>query len=378
MKIVHILESTATGTLSMVCLIANGLVEEGHDVEVIYSLRPDTPEGLSSLFDEKVKLRHVQMKNASLLRTLATLRSTLRQLDPDIVHLHSSFAGFLGRISTLMVLRRTAFFYSPHCISFMRRDISRLKRIVFVSLERFAGLRRCVYVACSESERLVVRRSLRQPVELVENAVGTSLLNVDASETGACQDGLCVLTVGGVRAQKNPALFAQIARRLAHRKLRFVWIGDGDEELKRDLREAGVEVTGWLEHAQAMRWLGRTDVYLSTSSWEGMPVSVVEAMMAGRPVVVSDCAGNIDVVRHLETGAIFSNADEGAALVERIVDDPVFRSALASRARSEAQLRFSKARFFEQLAPVYEDELRRRKRTHSNQGEHAVLRRRTT
>jgi glycosyltransferase involved in cell wall biosynthesis len=378
MRIVHILESTATGTLSMVCLIANGLAREGHKVDVIYSIRPDTPAALPGLFARNVRLHHVQMKDVSLMRSVSALRSKLIGLNPDIVHLHSSFAGFLGRISTLLALRRTAFFYSPHCISFMRRDISTPKRLLFVGLERVAALRRCVYVACSESEQQVVRRWLRQPVRLVENAVKAHAAKPGEHEEQKESDDFCVVTVGGVRPQKNPGLFAEIARRLDRPRARFVWIGDGDDALKQELRAAGVFITGWLSRRDVRSWLERADAYLSTSSWEGMPVSVVEAMMAGSATIVSDCAGNVDVVRHLETGAIFSSAAEGAELLGRVIDDPEFRAGLASRARIEAKDRFTEKRFFQQLAPVYEDELKRRQRSRHHNVDRTILRQHTS
>ncbi|AXF26072.1 glycosyl transferase [Burkholderia pyrrocinia] len=354
MKIVHIVESSATGTLSMVCLIANRLAREGHDVHVIYSVRPDTPPGLAVMFDARVSLRHVQMKGAGLLRTVGRLRATLNKIGPDVVHLHSSFAGFLGRLSTLFALPKTAFFYSPHCISFMRRDISGVKRLAFVALERIACVRKCLYVACSESEGRAIRAWLRQPVVVVENAVCDSPSSARSGGAQRSSGGsACVVTVGGIRAQKNPALFARIAHGMRARGMRFVWIGDGDDALKAELAQAGVEVTGWLPRDEVACRLERADMYLSTSSWEGMPVSVIEAMLAGRPVVVSDCAGNVDVVRHQQTGAIYATAADAVAWLERLAGDETLRRELGRRASREARQRFGEERLFGELAPLY-------------------------
>ncbi|AIO68372.1 glycosyltransferase [Burkholderia oklahomensis] len=359
MKIVQVLESSATGTLSMVCLIANRLAREGHDVHVVYSIRPDTPADFHALFDATVKLRHIQMKGVPLPPALLELRRTLIGIGPDVVHLHSSFAGFLGRIASLFALRRTAFFYSPHCISFMRRDISAIKRLAFVVLERIACVKRCLYIACSDSERDAVRAHLRQPVVVVENAVGAMPPPVDADPADAREPVLQVVTVGGIRPQKNPQLFAEIARRLHGPRMRFTWIGDGDAALKAELRDAGVEVAGWLGRAEVVARLRRVDVYLSTSSWEGMPVSVIEAMLIGLPVVASACAGNVDVIRHLQTGAIFRGADDAVELLASIDRDAALRARLAVVAQREARERFGEERFFRQLAPVYAAHLAR-------------------
>ncbi|RKT99457.1 glycosyl transferase [Burkholderia sp. Nafp2/4-1b] len=354
MKIVHIVESSATGTLSMVCLIANCLAREGHDVHVIYSVRPDTPAGFAAMFDTRVSLRHVQMKGGGLLRTVGRLRAALNEIGPDVVHLHSSFAGFLGRLSTLFALPNAAFFYSPHCISFMRRDISGVKRLAFVGLEWAACVRKCLYVACSESEGRAIRAWLRQQVVVIENAVCDVPAAVrSAVDERAADDRPCVVTVGGIRAQKNPALFAQIAHGMRACGTRFVWIGDGDEAEKARLVAAGVEVTGWMPHDEVVRRLARADVYLSTSSWEGMPVSVIEAMLAGRPVVVSDCAGNVDVVRHMQTGVIYATAADAVEWLERLAGDVALRRELAWQASREARQRFGEERLFGELAPLY-------------------------
>ncbi|KVC45513.1 glycosyltransferase [Burkholderia diffusa] len=354
MKIVHIVESSATGTLSMVCLIANRLAREGHDVHVVYSVRPDTPPGLAAMFDARVSLRHVQMKGAGLLRTVGRLRATLNEIGPDAVHLHSSFAGFLGRLSTLFALPKAAFFYSPHCISFMRRDISGVKRLAFVGLEWIACVRKCLYVACSESEGRAIRAWLRQPVVVVENAVSATLSSSQPGEPeGPPNRPPCVVTVGGIRAQKNPELFARIAHGMRARGTHFVWIGDGDDAAKARLAEAGVEVTGWLPRDEVARRLAHADMYLSTSSWEGMPVSVIEAMLAGRPVIVSGCAGNVDVVRHLQTGVIYATAADAVAWLERLASDDALRGELARRASHEARQRFGEDRLFDELAQLY-------------------------
>ena len=58
MRIVQLIESTATGTLAMVQLISNQFAKENHDVHVIYSVRDDTPTNLLEQFESNIKCDH--------------------------------------------------------------------------------------------------------------------------------------------------------------------------------------------------------------------------------------------------------------------------------------------------------------------------------
>jgi Glycosyltransferase len=352
MKIVHVIESSATGTLSMVLLIANGLADSGLDVHVVYSRRPETPKNFNTLFDERVKLHHVQMGGKQPWLAALRLRAMLRKIGPNVVHLHSSYAGFLGRIGSLLGLPGVRFLYSPHCISFMRQDISKWKRLAFIALERVGTLKSCLYLACSESERIAVKKHLGKPVVLVENAVSSRDYFV-VSPDRAKNEYTEVVCVGGIRRQKNPRLFAQIAARMDADRFRFTWIGDGDDEAKKPLLQAGVAITGWLSTEQTLKAVSEADVYLSTSDWEGMPVSVIEAMLMGKPPVVSQCAGNVDAVSHLRTGVVYETVDEAVDWVTRLASDAAFSSAVGTSAREEALDRFGLERFFKELMQAY-------------------------
>ena len=206
MRVIQVMESTATGTLSMVSTISNRLAAEGHEVFVIYSIRKETPKDLQSVFHPNVELRHVQMKGPPIPAIISRLRKEIKALRPDIVHLHSSFAGFLGRLSTLFSVGSARFFYSPHCISFMRADVSAAGKLAFAGLELLASLKQCTYVGCSASECETVRRYLHKQIVLVENAVDKSVVAIaDDPETERRPTAMRrIITVGGIRPQKNP------------------------------------------------------------------------------------------------------------------------------------------------------------------------------
>src|SRR5215218_2275472 len=85
--------------------------------------------------------------------------------------------------------------------------------------------------------------------------------------------------LGRLLPQKGPNFFrraVELSQALAL-PLRWIWVGGGEAADERALRDAGAEVTGWLSRSQALGWLATADVYVHTASWEGLPVSVLEA-----------------------------------------------------------------------------------------------------
>ncbi|HAV2049128.1 TPA: glycosyl transferase, partial [Raoultella ornithinolytica] len=74
MKITHVIESSATGTLAVVLMLANNQVNDGHQVSVIYSVRPDTPEELPSMFDKRIYIQKCDMSIKKAVFSIAELR----------------------------------------------------------------------------------------------------------------------------------------------------------------------------------------------------------------------------------------------------------------------------------------------------------------
>ena len=344
MKIIHIVEASATGTLAMSALLASAQARQGDSVEVIYSRREETPDNLEDHFDSRVKLVQIQMCSvAEKIKSIGLIRKKLRSSDPDAVFMHSSFAGFLGRLAGLAILPNARFLYIPHCISFMREDVGRLKKMFFIGFEWFGAIKNSTYVACSRSEQIKISACIPfRKCILVENAVKDLPVLNDQS------DGVqSVVTVGQIRLQKGPLEFASIARKVKSimPDLTFRWVGDGEDEAKQALVDAGVEVTGWVTKDEVVDHLASSTIYLSSARWEGMPVSLIEANYARLPVVASRCPGNVDVVAHGETGWLFDSEVEAADLVLAALADPLGTSEIMEHAYKEAKRKFSLDRY---------------------------------
>lgn len=349
---VHVIEASATGTLSMASMLANAQVKAGCDVSVVYSIRDDTPVDFKDFFVSGVSLFFVDMgPGLGVLKSILVLRKFLKDQAPDVVILHSSIAGFVGRVSAFFLNLKVNIFYIPHCISFMRQDIGLYKKAFFVFLEWVAALKRCTYLACSESEKKTIQSYIPfRECRLVENAVEMP----PVVSVGSPERAKTIMTVGGIRPQKGPREYAEIARLFSTimPDVEFVWIGDGDPELKQILVAGGVRVTGWLDRSEVYEHLREASVYVSTAHWEGMPVSVIEAMYSRLPVVVSRCAGNIDVVKHNNNGWLFDQPAEACERIAELFSDSHLAAQTAERAYADACTRFTPERYFQMMSSI--------------------------
>ena len=353
MKILHIVESTATGTLAILQLAVNHQIKK-HDVTVIFSRRIDTPENIEDLFDGDVHLIEMNLVAGLSLWPIIYLRRKIIEISPAIIHCHSSVAGFMGRLASVGLENKV--FYSPHCISFMREDLGFIKRNCLVLLEFIACVKPSVYIACSNSEKLAINRALPfKSAILLENAVdldefkGRLFLNNKDNLKSVVR----VVTVGGIRPQKGPEEYAYISSELKNKNIEFIWIGDGPIEYKKPLLDAGVVVTGWLSRPEVIKKLHTSDIYLSTSLWEGLPVAVIEACAAKIPVILRDCAGNKDIVFNGKNGYLFVESSRCIDLLNKYLNNRNHFERLADAANEQVFDRFSSDRFTNKLLEIY-------------------------
>ena len=119
-KILHVVEAFGGGVYTFLVALANASCQE-YDVTILYGVRNQTPENIEKDFDERVhliKAKHFTRKISPTkdLLSLFEIRKTIKKLKPEIVHLHSSKSGLLGRIGI-----KKSFLYTSRILIFKRR-----------------------------------------------------------------------------------------------------------------------------------------------------------------------------------------------------------------------------------------------------------------
>jgi len=320
MNIIHIVESFAGGVYDFIQDLVFGMPDDTHTI--IYATREHTPVDFKQNFPENVSFilwshatREINPKQD--FKAYQQLVELLKPLlnDINVIHLHSSKAGFLGRIVAKKLHVSDKVVYTPHGVSFLRKDVSKIKHNMFVLLEKIGSSFGGTTVACSKSEMEEFHRH-NIPATYINNGYKciSSMLPEQADKTK-----LTIGTIGRISPQKNPALFNEIASAfLDHVNISFLWIGDG--ELADQLQSKNITKTGWITRQKVNRYLKEIDIYLSTSLWEGLPLSVLQAMCEKKPLILSDCVGNRDLVKNDYNGFMFNSADNAVSAINKIIN----------------------------------------------------------
>jgi glycosyltransferase involved in cell wall biosynthesis len=353
----------AGGAQSYVCKLLPSLVER-FDVTVAAHGPGPVRHAAEAAGVPFVPLRYVRRPLHPLRDALGLIELVwlFRRVRPDIVHLNSSKMGFLGRLAAsltgvpvrVVTAHGWAFGWYSGIASRMFRLADRLMEplttcVITVSHQQAAaGLR----AGTCRVGRTVV----------IPNAVEIG----PASRRSTSGGPVRLVSVGRLSPPKD---FVTLERALAlvpSGSVRARLVGDGRERPALEAEAARLGLDGEVEFLGERRdvtaLLADADLFVLSSHSEGMPMSVLEAMAAGLPVVASAVGGVPEVVVSGDTGLLVPPGDPAtlAAALERLADDPVLRLRLGNAGRHRAEQHFGLARFERAHLELFERELRAR------------------
>jgi glycosyltransferase involved in cell wall biosynthesis len=298
----------------------------------------------------------------SVVREVRNLRLLMRTLQPDMIHLHSSKAGLIGRLAA--VGRGAPLLFQPHGWSF--DAVTGSMRLASRLWEGIGGrmCERIISVSEAERER-GLRAGIRARIEVVLSGVPTDVWRPDTSrkprsaaraELGLPPGPLAVC-VGRLCEQKGQdlllAAWPHIIDRVPSAHLALVGDGTDTDRLEMPV-ETGVLLAGRQENVST--WLAAADVVVAPSRWEGLSLAVLEAMAAGRPVVATDVDGMREALGAM-SGYVVPPGDPMALIapvVTRLQDTDLAAAEGNVASRRAAEL-FDVRRTYDMLARLYQD-----------------------
>jgi glycosyltransferase involved in cell wall biosynthesis len=287
---------------------------------------------------------------------LAELVRLFRRLRPDIVHLNSSKAGVLGRLAAA-IARVPIRVFTAHGWAF--KASSGISANVYLWADRAVRPLTTTVVCVSETELragVAARVCVADQTVVIPNAVDVAPLPERRTEPGP---ELRVVSVGRLAQPKDFSTLLTAVAGLPQGTARVRILGDGplrtplEAQISELDLEGSVELVG--EVGDVRPFLHESDVFVLSSLSEGMPLSVLEAMAAGLPVIASDVGGLREVVVEGETGFLVPPGDPGdltTRLASLAADRAVLRR-LGDAGHKRAQERFSLPHWRERHLELY-------------------------
>ena len=342
--------------------LAAAIAARGHEPTVITSGTGTFIDDLRALGIPVVVLRHLTTPIRPLddLRALREIHSALAGLRPDLIAAHSSKAGILARLAARRL--RVPVVFTVHGWAFTP-GVPPLEAALYRRVERLVGPLASRIIAVSEYDRrLGLEARVATPDRLVTVHNGMPDIPVQLRADPA-QTPVRLVMVARYGAQKDHPTLLRALAELRGDPWELDLIGDGPlmgeiEALASRLGLAGrVRFLG--QRKDVDRLLAAAQVSLLVTNWEGFPLSILEAMRAGLPVVASDVGGVGESVRDGENGFLVPRGDVARLRdrIARLLTDPELRARMGASGRERFVRDFTLDASVARTLAVYRDTL---------------------
>lgn len=360
MKIVQVLTrgDVLGGAQSHVHDLCVALERAGHDVTVI--------TGPHGIFNDRLAgcgIRQLAIDDLIRpvrpwrdARALVALVGALRQIRPDLVCAHTAKAGWLARTAARLLGIPSTF--TPHGWSMIDRASLKPRRI-FLWAERLAGFMgtRTINV-CHYERRLATSYRVAAPesLDVVHNGIADAPFVRTRAVT--LQPPTLVM-VARYEEQKDHEMLLQALAELTHLDWQLALVGEGEREAAIRHQLAALDLTERVRllpgNTDVAELLLESQIFVLATKFEAFPISILEGMRAGLPVVATDVGGIAEAVDHEETGLLVPAGDRGALrdALSRLIADPALRSKLGEAGRVRYLTHFTSDQMVEDTLRVY-------------------------
>lgn len=304
------------------------LGKEGNFTELL------TQEGISyRLVDDLV--REINPKKD--LRALSHIKTLLKDINPDIVAVHSSKAGILGRLATRQLKIPTTF--TVHGWAFTE-GVSAKKKIVYKMIEKVGALFTTKLIAVSKFDRQLALDNNICPSDKIV-AVQNGVPDVEAALLATPEKPIPkMIMIARFQEQKNHKALIEALNELKDLDWELELVGgDGGKQagVEELIQQYGLgDKINILGHKNNIKELiSKSQIFVLSTNWEGFPLTTLEAMRAKLPVVATNVGGVSEAIDQGKTGFAINSQDELLEALRKLITDAELRKTMGEEARRQ-------------------------------------------
>ena len=288
-------------------------------------------------------------------RALLQVAQLIRKIRPDVVHAHTSKAGIVARFAARAAGVPAVFTAHTWCFA---EGTSWKWRLGGIPAERLASWFSAAIINVSDANReLALRRGIANPKRMLTiwNGIPDSPHRARPGIGGAPR----IVMVARCAEQKDHSLLLHAFARMTH-PANLVFVGDGPKLTFLKAEASELNVTNRVEFLgdrfDIAEILSHSHVFALASKWEGLPLSILEAMRAGLPVIASNVGGIPEAVADGKTGFLVERGDVSAfrARLNSLLDEPALRRRMGAAGRERYEHAFTLDHMLRKTLAVYQ------------------------
>lgn len=260
------------------------------------------------------------------LKAIKDLKKIIKKEKFDIIHCHTPMGSVVTRLAAKRARKKgTRVIYTAHGFHFYK-GASIFNWLIFYPIEKYLSkYTDCLITINQEDYELAMNKFYTKQIELVygvgvDEEVFNNKIKEDEKQNirrnlGLKDNDFVLIQVGELNKNKNQSMSIEIMKELVeeHSNIHLLLIGTGEleKQYKQKIKEYklsnNVHMLGYRQDVSELMKI--SDVLISLSYREGLPVNVIEGLMSGLPVIVTDCRGNRDLIENNKNGYIIKNKE---------------------------------------------------------------------
>ena len=322
------------GAEKMCADLALELKRRGHEVIIICLYNEHTD--ISAMLEKKnIKLYYLEKKRGFDINCVLKIRKILNIFQPDVIHTHLYVLkyAFLASIGKGIPIIHTI-----HNIA--KKESDKIDRLLNKML---FNMNLVVPVAISKKIKETIVKCYKLPsksIPVIYN--GISLNSFTQKNDYELHSPSRIIHVGRFQEQKNHRCIIESANKLKERNILFICIGEGELkcEIEKMIKDKNlnnkISCVGLTNNVN--KYLNEGDIFILPSKWEGFPISIIEAMAVGIPIIASDVGGVSDIVKsHINGILIEPNSIQLSDSIVQLLDNKTLREEYGYNAKKTSE-----------------------------------------
>lgn len=299
------------------------------------------------------------------IKAIFEMRELIKRINPDILHLNSSKAGIIGRVACKSIKHQKAkVVFTVHGWAFTDGVPSKFKKSLFRSAEKIVSGLADLFICVSKYDQYIGKRDkvLNNKTNSVVIYNGSQNPNSDLINY-TVHNPLKLVMVARFSPQKNQKLLIEALKKINPNSYQLTFVGDGETliDCKRLVEQLSlsnsINFVGFKKDVGP--YLVNNDVYILTTHYEGLPISIIEAMSYGLPILASDVGGNSELVTNNVNGYLVNNVNELVNSILRLISNPDRVKDMGKKSRVMFQKKFTLNKSIEGINMAYEKLLKK-------------------